>query len=146
MSDRVQARANKLKTSLFHFSLVKLLVLEELKKLNRDWDSFLASTNIPLDPKGDAPSFVERMDSKDLGGKEKGSTKRGIGKGKEIEYYSPSHPDKKKGRKLHFADEVDETPKLSSPTTKSAAKRLHVHALYKQPVEYSVQEVDKDQM
>jgi hypothetical protein len=36
MSDKVQAMDDQLKSSLFHFSLVKILVIEELRKLNRD--------------------------------------------------------------------------------------------------------------
>jgi hypothetical protein len=73
MAGRVQARHDQLKTSMFYFPLVKLLVVEELKKLNRDWDSFLASTKIHLDPKGDTPSSVEKVASRDSSGKEKGS-------------------------------------------------------------------------
>jgi hypothetical protein len=72
MTDMVQARADQLKSSLFHFSLVKLLVVEELKKSNRDWDSFLTSTNISLDPKGDTPSSAEKVASRALSGKEQG--------------------------------------------------------------------------
>jgi hypothetical protein len=146
MADKVQARADQLKTSLFHFSLVKFLVVEELKKSNRDWDSFLASTNIPLDPKGDTPSSAEKVASKDSSGKEKGSAEQGMGKGKEIDDSSPSQPAKKKGRRLHFVDEVEETPKVSSPITRSAAKRLHVPALHTQSVEHSTQEMDEDQV
>jgi hypothetical protein len=33
----------------------------------------------------------------------------GHGKGKEIDDSSPSQPTKKKGRRIHFADEVEET-------------------------------------
>jgi hypothetical protein len=40
--------------------LVKLLVLEELKKLNKYWDSFLALARITLDPKGDTPLSAEK--------------------------------------------------------------------------------------
>jgi hypothetical protein len=47
MANKVQAKTDQLKSSLFHFSLVNLLVVEELRKMNRDWDSFLASANIP---------------------------------------------------------------------------------------------------
>jgi hypothetical protein len=37
-------------------------VVEELRKLNKDLDSFLESTNIPLNPKGNTPLSVEIMD------------------------------------------------------------------------------------
>ena len=41
MSNKVQAKAQGSETSVFHHGLIKLLVLEEFKKLNRDWASFL---------------------------------------------------------------------------------------------------------
>jgi hypothetical protein len=47
MADSVQAKADQPENNLFHFSLIKMLVVEELGNLNRDWDSFLISTNIP---------------------------------------------------------------------------------------------------
>jgi hypothetical protein len=43
MEDKVQAKSNQIEHSLFHFGLIKLLVLEELKKTNTEWDSFLSS-------------------------------------------------------------------------------------------------------
>jgi hypothetical protein len=86
------------------------------------------------------------MVSKDSSGKEKGSAEQGRGKGKEIDDSSPSQPAKKKGRRLHFVDEVEETPKVSSPITRSVAKRLHVPALHTQSVEHSAQEMDEDQV
>jgi hypothetical protein len=112
--------------------------------LKRDCDSFLASTNIPLYPKGDTPSSAEKVASKDSSGKEKGSTEQGRGKGKEIDDYSPSHPTKKKGIRLHFSDEVEETPKVSSPITRSVSKRLHVPSIHTQFVEHPAQEMDDD--
>jgi hypothetical protein len=63
MEDRVQARDDQLKSSMFHFSLVKLLEVEELGKLNRDWDSFLTSTKISLDPKEDTPFLANKSTS-----------------------------------------------------------------------------------
>jgi hypothetical protein len=44
MSDRVQYKSKKVDTSVFHFVLIKMLVLEELKKTNIDWDVFLAAS------------------------------------------------------------------------------------------------------
>jgi hypothetical protein len=60
--------------------------------------------------------------SKDSSGKEKGSAEQGMGKGKEIDDSSPSQAAKKKGRRLHFADEVEETPRVSSPITRSVPR------------------------
>ena len=36
MADKVQAKSKQVEPSLFHFSLIKLLVLKELKKTNRE--------------------------------------------------------------------------------------------------------------
>jgi hypothetical protein len=122
MADKVQARVDQLKSSLFHFSLVKLLVVEELRKINRDWESFLTSTNISLDPKGDTPLSAERLASNNSG--EKGRSVAEKGKGKEVEGSSPSQPVLKKGRRLQFTDEPKETQTPNRPTTRSAARRL----------------------
>ena len=98
MADIVQARADQPKSGLFHFSLVKLLVVEDLGNLNSDLDSFLTSKNISLYPKGDTPLSVEKSTSNSSGVKGGGSIERG--KGKQIENPSPSQPILKKRRKL----------------------------------------------
>ena len=41
MSNKFQARSEGSDTSIFHHGLITLLMLEELKKLNRDWATFL---------------------------------------------------------------------------------------------------------
>jgi hypothetical protein len=43
MSDRVQAKSNQVDTSVFDYGLIKMLVLEELKKTNIDWDVLLVA-------------------------------------------------------------------------------------------------------
>jgi hypothetical protein len=55
MADNVQAEADQPGKNLSHLSLIKLLVVEELRWLNKDWDSFMISADIPRDPKGDIP-------------------------------------------------------------------------------------------
>ena len=37
MSDKVQIKIEGSETSIFHHGLIKLLVLEELRRLDRDW-------------------------------------------------------------------------------------------------------------
>jgi hypothetical protein len=49
MSDRVQAKSKKVDTSVFHSDLIKMLVLEELKKTNIYWDVFLAASGFQPD-------------------------------------------------------------------------------------------------
>jgi hypothetical protein len=49
MSDRVQAKSKQVDTSVFHSGLIKMLVLEELKKTNTDWEVFLAASGFQPD-------------------------------------------------------------------------------------------------
>jgi hypothetical protein len=49
MSDRVQAKSKQVDTSAFHSGLIKMLVLEELKKTNIYWDDFLDASGFQLD-------------------------------------------------------------------------------------------------
>jgi hypothetical protein len=39
MADNVQAKVGKPENKLFHFSLIKMLVVEDLRNLNKDWNS-----------------------------------------------------------------------------------------------------------
>jgi len=41
MCDKVQLKKDDCETSLFHHGLIKLLVLDSLQKIGRDWDSFI---------------------------------------------------------------------------------------------------------
>jgi hypothetical protein len=43
MSDRVQDKYKQVDTSVFHSGLIKMLVMEELKKTNTDWENFLVA-------------------------------------------------------------------------------------------------------
>jgi hypothetical protein len=55
MVDNIQAEANQTKKKLSHISLIKLLIVEVLRQLGENWDSFILTVNIPRDPKGDSP-------------------------------------------------------------------------------------------
>jgi hypothetical protein len=59
MVDSVQAKVDQPGNNLFHFSLIKMLVVEELRHWNKDWNSFMISDNIPRDPKGEIPLSAE---------------------------------------------------------------------------------------
>jgi hypothetical protein len=41
MSHKVQAKPNKIKNTLFHFGLIKLIVLEELRRREKTWEHFI---------------------------------------------------------------------------------------------------------
>jgi hypothetical protein len=47
MANNVQAEANHPKKNLSHISLIKLLIVEQLRKLGRSWDSFILVADIP---------------------------------------------------------------------------------------------------
>ena len=49
MVDKVQEKFEESETSLFHHGLMKLLVLDELQRLGRDWSSFLFVSGFELD-------------------------------------------------------------------------------------------------
>ena len=49
MSDKVQIKTKGNETSLFHHGLIKLLVLEELRRLDRDWISFFFVSGYEID-------------------------------------------------------------------------------------------------
>jgi hypothetical protein len=46
MVDRVQAKSKAVDTSVFHSGLIRMLVMEELKKINLTWEQFIVSTNL----------------------------------------------------------------------------------------------------
>jgi len=101
---------------------VKLLVIEEIRKINMDLKSFLTSTNISLDPKGYTPLSAKILASNKLGQKGRSVVERG--KRKEVEGSSPSQPVMKKVRRLQFTYEPKETQKSNNPTTRVASRRL----------------------
>jgi flagellar biosynthesis protein FlhB len=49
MVDRVQAKSKAMDTSVFHSRLIRMLVMEELKKINLTWEQFIVSSNLQLD-------------------------------------------------------------------------------------------------
>ena len=60
MSDKVQAKPTASSHALFHSSLIKLLVLEELGKIGKTWESFLTSNHYEVtspSPKGPTPKI-----------------------------------------------------------------------------------------
>jgi hypothetical protein len=116
MADKVQGKKSQVEPSLFHFSLTKLLVLEELNKRNQTWQAFLDSSKLTVDlptsscSKKDTPSSVER----DIQSPVESSVKRPS--------VSVDPSEKKKGKKLQFSPEVVEVPK--KPLTRATAKNF----------------------
>jgi hypothetical protein len=67
MSDRVQDKSKQVDTSFFHSGLIKMLVLEELKKKKSDWKVFLVASSFQQDishkpqSKRQTPTHVEKI-------------------------------------------------------------------------------------
>ena len=49
MSDKVQIKTEGNEASLFHHFLIKILVLDELRRLDRYWNSFLFMSGYEID-------------------------------------------------------------------------------------------------
>lgn len=117
MADRVQERKDWVESSLFHFSLIKLLFLEELRKNNVTWESFLTSSMIAVESfknhqsRTNTPSSVEKPITYFPEIYVKKRTR-------EIEELVVSQQAKKKGKNLYFSQKVVETP--SKPLSRSA--------------------------
>jgi len=69
IDDKLQAKSKQVEPSLFHFSLIKLLLLEELKKENGEWSSFLSTSGFCAETmnsppyKGSNPSTNDKATS-----------------------------------------------------------------------------------
>jgi hypothetical protein len=124
MEDNVQAKADQRGNNLFHFSLIRMLVVEELRNLNKDWNYFLISANISRDPKGDITLFAEKSTLHSSEVRRGDVTKRR--KGKEMEDSSFSHPTSQKRRKSRFTDKSEEIQAPSKLHTRSSVRRFPI--------------------
>jgi hypothetical protein len=121
-----------------------MLVVEELRHLNKDWDSFLVSDNILKDPKGDIPlSTKESTLQSSEERKEYVTRKR---KGKEIEYSSFGQPTSQKKRRSRLNNKTKEIQVPSKPLTKSSAKRFSMCKVHLDLVEGVNKGIDERQV
>jgi hypothetical protein len=141
MADNVQAKADQPGNNLSHLSLIKLLVVEELRHLNKDWDSFMISADIPRDPKGDIPLSARETTFHSAG--ERKEDVMGKGKGKEIEDSSSHQPTPQKRGRPRLTNKTEEIQAPSKPRTKSAAKRLLMRIVQLEPVEGARKGIDE---
>jgi hypothetical protein len=144
MEDSVQAKSDQPGNNLFHFSLIKMLVVEELRHLNKDWNYFLISANIPRDPKGDIPLSAEESTLHSSEARKEDVTERR--KGKEIEDSSFSQPTSQKRSRSILTDKTEEIQAPSKPRTKSSAKRFPIHTVQLELVECENKGIDERQV
>ena len=73
MADKVQGKKKNFENSLFHFVLIKLLVLEELKKKNLGWEAFLLLAGFSIEAVGkphakkNTPSPIQKDTQTEVG-------------------------------------------------------------------------------
>jgi len=56
MADKVQLKSQGCETSLFYHGLIKLIVLHELKRVKKDWSSFLVVCDFGVEKQGEDTS------------------------------------------------------------------------------------------
>jgi hypothetical protein len=59
IDDRVQAKSKAVDTSVFHSGLIRMIIMEELKKINLTWEKFIVSANLQLDVASTPQSRVQ---------------------------------------------------------------------------------------
>jgi hypothetical protein len=125
MEDNVRAKENQPKKKLSYLSLIKLLIVEKLRRLGKTWDSFLLLADIPRDPKGDSPLPTGKVTSHHVEAEE----------GKTLEALSPQHSIPRKGGRPRKNKEIEEFQVLSKPHAKSTVEELIMHAIQLEPIE-----------
>jgi hypothetical protein len=134
MSDRVQAKSKAMDTSVFHSGLIRMLVLEELKKRNIPWEKFIVSAHMKLNISLTPQSKIQRpfpSTSTALAGARRKRKRKSptqyqevIKEIEEIEreaYHSPQ-----RDFSPPLAPELEEVPSSTKVTTKKGRK-LHFY-------------------
>jgi hypothetical protein len=123
MADNVQAEANQPKKNLSHISLIKLLIVEQLRKLGKSWNLFLLATDIPRDPKGDSslPMGKETSHSAEA------EIGRAAEKEKTLEASSPQQSIPQKRGRPRKNRETGKAQAPNEPRAKSVAEELLMH-------------------
>jgi hypothetical protein len=137
MADNVQAEANQPKKNLSHISLIKLLIVEELRRLGKYWDLFMFSVDIPRDPKGDPPLPTGEAASRSAEAKIEGVA----GKEKTVEASSPQQPVPRKRGRPRKNKEPEEAQAPSKPRAQSVAEKLLMRVVRLEPAEGSSREI-----
>jgi hypothetical protein len=141
ITDNVQVEAGQPKKNLFHMSFIKLVVVEELRRLEKYWDSFLISVNIPMDPKGDFPLPMGETTFHSAGE----GMEEVVRKGKVIEDLSSQHPVPEKRGRSRLIKKPKETQAPNEPCTQSASEKLLLHVVHLEPLEGSSRGINERQ-
>jgi hypothetical protein len=112
--------------------------------LNKEWNSFQISANIPKDCKGDIPLSAEESTLHSLEVRKEDVT--GKGKGKEIEDSSFSQPTSQKRRTSRLTNKTEEIHAPSKMCTKSSAKIFPMHTIQLERIEGENKGIDQIQV
>ena len=134
MSDKVQIETEGNETSLFHHGLIKLLVLEELKRLDRDWNFFLFMSGFEVDDVTPKRAFKPRNISSPIVAEEFEEGNRS----------SPPKPVSMETEPLQKIDTPKATPTKQKPTVgKHGSKRVtRRQTVVKGNLEYILHPID----
>jgi hypothetical protein len=111
--------------------LIKLLLVEELRRLGNNWDSFLLAAGIPEHPKGDFPLPAERVTSHHA----EAEAGRDMEEGGTLEALSPQHPIPQRRVRPRKNKEVRATRVPCEQCTNSTAEELLMHTIELEPIE-----------
>jgi hypothetical protein len=134
MANNVQAEANQSKKNLSHIPLIKLLIVEKLKRMGREWNSFILLADIPRDPKGDPPLPMRDTTSCRMEVGIEGAVR----KGKTMEGSSPEQPISRKRGRPRKNKEPREAQHPNKLCTQSVTEKLLMHVVQLEPVEGSI--------
>jgi hypothetical protein len=59
MSDRVQSKSKAMDTSIFYSGLIRMLVSEEMRKMNIPWEQFIVSAHMKLEIASNPQSKIQ---------------------------------------------------------------------------------------
>jgi hypothetical protein len=77
MSDTVQAKSKEVDTSVFHSSVIKMMVMDELRNKNMNWEEFITSSHFHLNisptpqSKMQSPLHIEKTVNLEVNKKQK---------------------------------------------------------------------------
>lgn len=108
MARGVQLQGRKPRTALYHHSLIKILLVAELKKRKKSWEDFL----------------IEEFPGQE--GQTKG-WKRAVGRSLKLDDATPLS--KFESTSIHSPTPISELPEISNDYLKDGKKWVHVEAL-----------------
>jgi hypothetical protein len=130
MEDNIRAKTNQPNKKLSHASLINLLIVEELRRLGNNFDSFILIVWIPKDPKRYYHLLVEKGTSH----RTKRELERATKEGKKLEALSSQQSIPRKRGRPRKDKEIGEAQVSSDPCTNLVNEYLLMHAIWMEPV------------